>query len=58
MTDGQLLAGLIAALAPAVLALFKRLGWSKEAQSAAILAVLVMFAGVASLASGEIDPRA
>jgi di/tricarboxylate transporter len=58
MTDGQLVAALIAALAPAVLALFKRLNISKEAQSAIILGVLVVFAGLAMLASGDIDTKA
>ncbi len=58
MTDGQLFAGLLAVIAPLVLALFKRLNLSKEATSAIILAGCVVVAGVGLFTSGQLDPKA
>lgn len=57
MTDGQLVAALLAMVAPLVLALFKRLKLSKEATSGIVLAGCVVVAAIGLFMSGEIDPR-
>jgi hypothetical protein len=58
MSGAELLAGLLGIVAPAILALFKRLDLSKTAQSGIILAACIVGAGVTMLASGELDPAA
>ena len=58
MTNGELIAGLLGIIAPAVMALFKRLGLEEKKQNALILGALIVVTGVVMLASGDIDPAA
>lgn len=58
MNGTELLAGLLGIVAPAVNALFKRLGLSEHAQNGVILAACIVGAGVMMLVSGELDPAA
>jgi len=58
MSNGELLAGLLAVIAPLVLAIFKRLNLSKEATSAIVLAGCIVVAGIGLFTSGQLDPRA
>ena len=58
MTGSELLAGLLGIIAPAINALFKRLGLDEKVQNGIILAACIVGAGVMMLASGELDPAA
>jgi len=54
----EALAGLIGILAPAALALFKRLGLKKVQQDMVVLAVLIVVSAMMMFASGELNPLA
>lgn len=58
MTGSELLAGLLGIIAPAINALFKRLGLGEKAQNGIILAACIVGAGVMMFLSGELDPAA
>ena len=58
MSNAELLAGLLAVIAPLVLALSKRLKLSKEATSGIVLAGCVVVAGIGLFVSGELNPKA
>ena len=55
MGNGDWLVGLLGALLPLVMALFKRLGLDQKVQDLIILLALVGIAGAVAFASGEVS---